>query len=134
VRRIAFPRRTPFSDFVKLDPDEVVIRELTLNSFVKCFTLRRPEREYKIPSVGRRLGRVFREGTMKVTIAAEAPASCMQDSPSQTFPWAALWLIARVLLIVGLVCRGLRAFLSPAEASWTAFVLGILIWVCAAAL
>ena len=61
----------------------------------------------------------------------------MQDSPSQTFPQAVLWPIARVLrvlLIVGLVCWGLRAFLSPAETSRTAFVLGIFIWVGAAAL
>ena len=58
----------------------------------------------------------------------------MQDSPSQTFPQAVLWPIARVLLIVGLVCWGLRVFLSPAETSWTAFVLGTFIWAGAAAL
>src|SRR6516164_1244672 len=58
----------------------------------------------------------------------------MQDSPSQTFHQAVLWPIARVLLIVGLVCWGLRAFLSPAETSWTAFILGIFIWAGAAAL
>jgi hypothetical protein len=52
----------------------------------------------------------------------------MQDAPSQTFPQAVLWPIARVLLIVGLVCLGLRAFHSPAETSWTAFVLRIFIW------
>jgi hypothetical protein len=58
----------------------------------------------------------------------------MQDSPSQTFNQGALWPIARVLLIVGLVCWGLRAFLSPAETNWTALVLGIFIWTGAAAL
>jgi hypothetical protein len=60
----------------------------------------------------------------------------MQDSPSQTFPQAVLWPIARVLwlllIVVGLVC--LRAFLLPAEKSWPAFVLGIFIWAGAAAL
>jgi hypothetical protein len=53
----------------------------------------------------------------------------MEDSPSQTFPQAVP--IARVLLfllMVGLVCLGLREFLSPTETGWTAFVLGIFIW------
>ena len=58
----------------------------------------------------------------------------MQNSPSQTFPRFVLWPTAGVLLIIGLVCWGLRAFLSPAETSWAAFVLGIFIWVGAAAL
>ena len=58
----------------------------------------------------------------------------MQDLPSQTFHQAALWSIARVLLIVGIVCWGLRAFLSPAETNWTALILGIFIWTGAVAL
>jgi heme exporter protein D len=45
-----------------------------------------------------------------------------------------VWVIARVLLIVGLVCWGLRVLLSPGETSWTAFVLGIFIWAGAAAI
>ena len=49
-------------------------------------------------------------------------------------PSTVLWPIARVLLIVGLVCWGLRGYLSPAETSWTAFILGIFIWAGAAAL
>jgi hypothetical protein len=58
----------------------------------------------------------------------------MRDSSSQSFSQPVLWPIARALLIVGLVCWGLRAFLSPAETSWPAFVLGIFIWAGAAAL
>jgi hypothetical protein len=57
----------------------------------------------------------------------------MQASPSQTFPEAVLWPIARFLLIVGLVCWGLIAFLSPAESSWPAFLLGIFFWAGAVA-
>lgn len=58
----------------------------------------------------------------------------MEDSPYRTFAQAVLWPIATVLLIVGLVCWGLRAFLSPAETSVMALLLGILIWAGAAAL
>jgi hypothetical protein len=58
----------------------------------------------------------------------------MQASPSQISAEAVLRPIARVLLIVGLVCWGLIAFLSPAESSWPAFVLGIFFWAGAAAL
>ena len=57
----------------------------------------------------------------------------MPDSPSRTFPQAVLWRIARVLLIVGVVCWGLRAFLPPPETSWQALVLGIFFWMGAAA-
>jgi hypothetical protein len=57
----------------------------------------------------------------------------MQASPSQTFPEAVLWPIARVLVIFGLVCWGLIAFLSPAESSWPPLLLGIFFWAGAVA-
>jgi hypothetical protein len=58
----------------------------------------------------------------------------MQDSRLSVWSEAVIWPIARALLIAGVVCWGLRAFLSPAQTSWIAFVLGILVWAGAAAL
>src|SRR5712671_3196115 len=58
----------------------------------------------------------------------------MRDSPSRTFHGAVLWPKAGALLIVGLVCWGLRAFLSPDETGWAALVLGVFIWAGAVAL
>ena len=46
----------------------------------------------------------------------------------------ALLVILVATMIVGLVCWGLRVFRSPAETSWTAFVLGTFVWAGAAAL
>jgi hypothetical protein len=66
----------------------------------------------------------------------------MQASPSRSFFQTLFWPIAGLLVIVGLVCWGLRAFVAQSEtggsaqfgASVVALALGIPIWAGAAAL
>ena len=58
----------------------------------------------------------------------------MADSSSPGFSQAVIWSLAVAVLIAGLVCLGLRAFLSPVETSGTALILGLFVWAGAAAL
>jgi hypothetical protein len=58
----------------------------------------------------------------------------MADSSSRGFSQPVIWSLAVAVLITGLVCLGLRAFLSPVETSGTALILGLFVWAGAAAL
>jgi hypothetical protein len=53
----------------------------------------------------------------------------MQKQSSETFRA----IIFGLLVILGLLCWVVRAFLSPNEATWSALILGVFIWVGAAA-
>src|SRR5690242_6683110 len=63
------------------------------------------------------------------------PGGCdMAHSAFRTCAQAVIWPLAWGLLIIGLVCWGLRAHTAPPETSWAALILGFFIWLGGAAL
>jgi heme exporter protein D len=58
----------------------------------------------------------------------------MENSASKAYAQAIIWPFASCLLVIGLVCLGLKAHTAPTETSWPALILGFFIWVGGAAL